>query len=239
MLLCDGVVGPDAAAAVRFLIRLAGINPTYRRCLAGVVERLVSPDVDTPGTSARVRAAAVGQLAPVIEWAADGDATVRMYAYLMLGQCRGPVVLLRQRWAVETDPEQTPTEEPVAVYVVDEGRDGQLFRRYQSYLKNPTGTPPGFPAAPELVLRFPERSWALPDDPEYPRLVEMVHQIEAGADVVVVAVVSEPSRRALGGVRAGLLAARVTEQQALSLDLRTIVRSGEEAIVVLNPIQIN
>jgi hypothetical protein len=141
--------------------------------------------------------------------------------------------------AVETDPEPTPTEEPVAVYVVDEGRDGQLFRRYQSYLKNPTGTPPGFPAAPELVLRFPERSWALPDDPEYPRLVEMVHQIEAGADVVVVAVVSEPSRRALGGVRAGLLAARVTEQQALSLDLRTIVRSGEEAIVVLNPIQIN
>jgi hypothetical protein len=102
-LLYSGALGPDAATAVPFLLRLSALNPDYRTYLAVRVERMVSPDFDTPGMSAQVRAAVADELEPVIGWADDDDATMRTCAYLILGQCRGPAALLRRRWAVEVD----------------------------------------------------------------------------------------------------------------------------------------
>jgi hypothetical protein len=139
------------------------------------------------------------------------------------------------------DPGQPTVGEPVTVYLLNESDDENLFEAYLQYLKQPKGTPPDLPKSPGLELRYPTRMWALPDDPMYADLVGKIQGIETGQNVVFVSVVSDSERRPLGGLRAWLLATQVTEQRSMGIDIdvRTLVRPGAEAIVVLNPNQLN
>jgi hypothetical protein len=141
----------------------------------------------------------------------------------------------------DADSGEPTVEEPVTVYVLNQSDEEGLYNDYQRYLNNPDRTPPDLPSTPALELHYPAQMWALPDDPTYADLVDRIHSItEIGRDVVFVAVVTKPERRPLGALRAWLLATHVTEQRRLSIDMdvRTLVRPGAEAIVVINPIQI-
>jgi hypothetical protein len=176
-----------------------------------------------------------GVLQPVdilVPRTADGGTQLDWVAF-----ARGDTVECGDR----ADPGQPTVEEPVTVYVLNQSDEEALYNAYQRYLKQPDGTPPDLPSTPALELRYPARMWALPDDPKYASLVDQIHAIETGNGVAFVAVVSEPERRPLGGLRAWLLATQVTEQRAMGIDIdvRTLVRPGAEAIVVVNPIQVN
>lgn len=155
------------------------------------------------------------------------------------GQTNWVAFVRREETDCGIEVEPTPVEsEPVAVYFLEQRQDEALYQAYEDYLRKPDGTPPELPARPDAELRYPVRTWALPDAPEYPKLIDELRALQdSDPGATVVGVVSDPARRALGGVRAGLFAAKVHESgfSDTQLDLRTMVRAGDEAIVVLTP----
>ncbi|GIJ72268.1 hypothetical protein [Virgisporangium ochraceum] len=114
-ILCDSSLGEDAVAAAPFLVDVAvgaavgwgradGVEHTVERHGAvATLAAMVSPEFETRGDSARVRAAVAARVADLAALADDANWLVRAHTYLVLGACDGPADVLLRRWDAETD----------------------------------------------------------------------------------------------------------------------------------------
>jgi HEAT repeat protein len=102
----QGTVYEATVPAVRFLVDLGYAAPHGRADIVGMVGMLADPNHAYGGLDEvdRAVAAQAERLVPLL---ADTDARVRAQAAYALAQCgaRTPVAALRDRWAVETEPE--------------------------------------------------------------------------------------------------------------------------------------
>jgi hypothetical protein len=129
--------------------------------------------------------------------------------------------------AIEAD---APPLDEVKVWLVDVGSDRAAFEAAMAALK--AGTIPE--AARSLAtLRYPERSWAAPDDADY-AVVFRTLQALATFTVIPVAVVRAEERQPLGALRAALLAAAFSPEGTLTpRPPRAIVAGPDEAVVLV------
>jgi hypothetical protein len=102
-ILFDSELGDDAVAATPFLLDVAVGAPDGRADAVATFAMMVSPEFETSGDSARVRAAIASRVAEVASLADDGNWLVRAHTYLIVGVCEGPADVLVRRWDAETD----------------------------------------------------------------------------------------------------------------------------------------
>ena len=125
-----------------------------------------------------------------------------------------------------------PDTEAVRVYVVEQRADEALYAEWRRYLARPSGEHPRL-AGDEVELRYPVRTWALPQEPAYLRLVERIRDYDKDELLVeLVAIVTEEGRRQLGVGRAGILGVVSGETQLRAHDSYSTI-GPVEAIVVL------